>query len=374
MATFGAKQKLSPVGKRKSKGYRVLGNLLPFLLAAATFALVEYGAGHPGFVEKYYTTGIYPYLAGILSVMSGLLPFSAWDIFWTLVVLGILASLWLVLTKRIRPLVYLLRMAQFAAILYAWFYFSWGFNYFRQPIETRLHWTRHIEKKDMFPAVLDTLISAANASRVEISLADNPAIDSLVEDSYHTNAALFGYSYPNGSRRPKTMVYTSFFAKSQVSGYFGPFFNEVHLNGVLLPTEYPFVLAHEKAHQFGISGEAEANFIGWYICQSSPDKRLRYSGNIQLLQYFLADPFHHEAIREYLKRFDKRAMADIMAQRNHWKALRNETLDKVQTSANNAYLKTNKIHEGVMNYNSVVRLAIEWYLNNLPPDHPAFAK
>jgi hypothetical protein len=162
------------------------------------------------------------------------------------------------------------------------------------------------------------------------------------------------------------MIFTWFFAKSGVSGYFGPFFNEVHVNGELLPTEYPFVLAHEKAHQFGISGEAEANFMAWYICNESDDNRLKYSASIQLLQYFFADPFHREAIREFLKRFDKKAMADIMAQRNHWKELRNETLDKAQTSANNAYLKSNKIHEGVMNYNSVVRLTIEWYLNEYP--------
>jgi hypothetical protein len=215
----------------------------------------------------------------------------------------------------------------------------------------------------MFPTVLDSLISNANNSRVEISVADYPAIDSLIELSYRDHADVLGYRYPNGSRRAKTMLFTWFFAKSGVSGYFGPFFNEIHLNGELLPTEYPFVLAHEKAHQFGITGEAEANFTAWYICHQSDDNRLRYSASIQLLQYFFSDPYHVEAIREYLKRFDKKAMADIMAQRNHWKELRNETLDKAQTSANNAYLKSNKIQEGVMNYNSVVRLTIEWYLN-----------
>ena len=47
-------------------------------------------------------------------------------------------------------------------------------------------------------------------------------------------------------------------------------------------------------------------------------------------------------------------------------ALRNETLDRAQTTANNAYLKSNKIHEGVMNYNSVVKLTLEWYLTTYP--------
>ncbi len=338
-------------------------NLFPFLAALVTFVMIELGADHPDLIENYYSRLLYPVISTLFSGVSGLIPFSLWDIFWTLFVFVALIILGRVLFGKIKFYKFLLRTLQLSALLYSFFYLSWGFNYFRQPIEKRLNWTRHIEKEDMFPTLLDTLISNANNSRVEISIADYRIIDSLVEASYLNNAAHFGYSYPNGSRRAKTMLYTWFFAKSGVSGYFGPFFNEVHLNGELLPTEYPFVLAHEKAHQFGISSEAEANFMAWYICNSSNDNRLKYSASIQLLQYFISDPYHHEAIREYLKRFDKKAMADIMAQRNHWKELRNETLDKAQTTANNAYLKSNKIHEGVMNYNSVVRLTIEWYLN-----------
>ena len=343
-----------------------IANLLPFLVAGLTFLLVELGADHPEWIEKYYSNAFYPVIAMMLSGISGIFSFSIWDIFWTLFILILLYVLGKVIFRRIKFGIFLLRTLQLAALLYTFFYLSWGYNYFRQPIEKRLNWTRHIEKKDMFPTVLDSLISNANASRVEIKNSDYPAIDSLIEQSYRENADKFGYPYPNGSRHAKTMLYTWFFAKSGVSGYFGPFFNEVHLNGELLPTEYPFVLAHEKAHQFGVSGEAEANFMAWYICNSSKDNRLKYSASIQLLQYFFADPFHHEAIREFLKKFDKKAMADIMAQRNHWKELRNETLDKAQTTANNAYLKTNKIHEGVMNYNSVVRLTLEWYLNEYP--------
>ena len=354
--------------QKRRKSVQIFINLLPVIFALVTFLLVEKGSDYPQLIEKWYSKGLYPFAAWILSGFSHLFPFSVWDVFWSIVVLILLYALGLLLTGKLRLRNFLLRSLQFAALLYTFFYLSWGYNYFRQPIEKRLNWTRHIEKKDMFPAVLDTLISIANNNRVEFSEKDFPVIDSLVELSYRENASYFGYDYPNGSRRPKTMLYTWFFAKSGVSGYFGPFFNEVHLNGELLPTEYPFVLAHEKAHQFGIPGEAEANFMAWYICNKSSDKRLIYSASIQLLQYFFADPFHHEAIREYLKRFDKKAMADIMAQHNHWKALRNETLDKAQTTANNAYLKTNKIHEGVMNYNSVVRLAIEWYLNEYPQD------
>ncbi|MCE1199829.1 MAG: DUF3810 domain-containing protein, partial [Marinilabiliales bacterium] len=354
-----------PTVRRKKKA--ILIQAIPFLVALLVFLLVELGSGHPRWVETVYSRGIYPFIAALFSSLSQWSPISLWDLFWTLLIVALLILLGLALSGKMNRWRSLLRLFQFAALLYAFFYVSWGFNYFRQPFEDRVGWKLPLNREAPFATVLDTLINQANRSRTEWTGKDYPAIDSLIEAGYGQYAGKFGYAYPNGSRRPKTMLYTWFFAKSGISGYFGPFFNEVHLNGELLPTEYPFVLAHEKAHQFGFSGEAEANFMAWYICANSPDNRLRYSASIQLLQYFFADPSHHDEIVEYLKRFDKKAMADIMKQRSHWKALRNETIDKAQTRANNVYLKSNKIHEGVMNYNSVVKLTLEWYVNEIQP-------
>ena len=92
------------------------------------------------------------------------------------------------------------------------------------------------------------------------------------------------------------MIFSSFYSKMGLSGYFGPFFNEIHVNHYLLPLDYPFVLAHEKAHQFGITSEAEANLVAFVICVRSDDQRLRYSGYQSLLLYFLRDASHLEGL------------------------------------------------------------------------------
>ena len=176
-------------------------------------------------------------------------------------------------------------------------------------------------------------------------------------------SARLGIEYPNGSRRPKTMLFSSFFAKSGVSGYFGPFFNEIHLNYYLLPMEYPFVLAHEKAHQFGITNEAEANLCAFIVCSTSNDSRLKYSGYISLLLYFISDAGQLKDTSDYIRKIEKKVILDLRFQRNHWQGLRNVTLDKAQTAANNAYLKTNHIEDGVRNYNQVVSLVMGWYQN-----------
>ena len=159
------------------------------------------------------------------------------------------------------------------------------------------------------------------------------------------------------------MLLSSIFAKSGVSGYFGPFFNEIHVNRFVLPMEYPFTLAHEKAHQFGITEEAEANLAAFIICTGSDDPRLQYSGNVQLLAYFLSDAHQLQDRNDYVNKIDSLVKEDILYQRKHWRNLENKTFDKIQTAANNVYLKTNRVDGGVKNYNRVVSLVISWYMN-----------
>jgi len=335
----------------------------PFILAVITFFGVKWAVHHSKLVDFYYSTGLYPFIATLFSGLSNLLSISIWDFFWILTMLLITVGLVLAAFRKVKWRWYVLRVLQFVALLYVFFYLVWGFNYFRPKIETRVGWVSSIPEEKIFRSVLDSIIAQTNSNYVSISSSDYPEINRLVEESYRKNSVELGINYPNGSRRPKTMLLSSFFAKSGVSGYFGPFFNEIHLNYYLLPMEYPFVLAHEKAHQFGITNEAEANLAAFMVCTTSEDLRLQYSGYVNLLVYFLSDAGQLKDIKDYIRKIEKPVILDLRFQRQHWQGLQNKTLEKVQTAANNAYLKTNHIEEGVKNYNQVVGLVISWYKN-----------
>jgi hypothetical protein len=249
------------------------------------------------------------------------------------------------------------------AMLYAFFYISWGYNYFRPDIGKRLAWDKSVNDEPNFRSVLDSLIAQSGRNQTVISTSDYPAVDSLVERSYSENSHLLKIRYPNGKRRPKTMTFSSFFAKSGVSGYFGPFFNEIHINGKLLPMDYPFVLAHEKAHQFGITSEAEANLYAFVICIRSGDQRLEYSACQSLLLYFLRDASKMKDYQEILKKIDEKVIGDLRFRQEYYMSLQNAKLSDMQETANDVYLKANKIGDGVMNYNQVVDLLLNWYGN-----------
>ncbi len=336
----------------------------PFILAGLVFLSVHIAIRNSGFVEQYYSRGVYPVIAKLFSSVSNLVPFSLWDIFWVLIILLMICGIVLVLLRKIKFYRFGLRTLQLVALLYSLFYFVWGYNYFRPKIEKRIGWEIPATDEMNFRSILDSIILQTNSNHIIISTSDYSKIDSLVEESYGRQSQSLGISYPNGSRRPKNMLFSYFYLKLGLSGYFGPYFNEIHVNYYILPMDYPFTIAHEKAHQFGITSEAEANFVAFVICTRSEDRRLRYSGYLSLLSYFLNDASHLKDYREYLSKIDKDVIADLRFRRKYYQGLQNRKLSEIQSVADDVYLKANRIDKGIKNYDQVVSLVLIWYYNS----------
>jgi hypothetical protein len=351
--------------------------IFPFLLAFIVFLGVRLAIHNPEAVEVYYSSGLYPFIAMVVSVLSNIIPFSLWDISWIMLLLLTISGTLLVIFKRITLKWYLLKFAQTAMLFYSLFYLLWGFNYFRPGIQARLGWETSRPDEQVFRSILSLLIESANLTRVKIDQSEYPKINELVEQSYLKNAGILGVSYHAGQRRPKTMLLSLYFAKSEVCGYFGPVFNEVHVNYYMMPLDYPFTLAHEKAHQFGFASEAEANMAAFMVCSASPDSRLQYSASLHMLLYFLNDATHLPDYKDYLSKIDEGVMQDIMQKQEYYSKLADKRLSRLQEVANDVYLKSNRIDHGVRNYNQVVGLVMSWYnhlISGKIESTPAFAR
>jgi hypothetical protein len=351
----------------KKKVLNILYKLLPVIIAVLVFISTRIAVRNPQIVEKYYSEGIYPVVAVCLSTFSNLISFSIWDIFWAISIILLITGLFLAIFRKIKPGKFFLRFIQVVSILYIWLYISWGYNYFRPDIHTRLGWESPKADEFVFKSVLDSIISGANSNYMVFDSSGFSEIDSLIELSYRKNSTELGINYPNGSRRNKKMIFNSIMDKSGIFGYYGPFFSEIHLTSNGIPYDYPASLAHEKAHQFGITNEAEANLFSYVICTTSEDKRLLYSGYMIFLTYFLNDASQLQDYHAYLKKIDRRVMDDIFYRQKYYKGLQNKTFDKVQSVAYDAYLKTNNIKSGIKNYNQVVALIISWIKNSDNP-------
>lgn len=335
--------------------------ILPFLTALFIFFTIRMAAINPDFIERYYSRGVYPFIAAFFSMISNTVPFSLWDLVWMLVILMTIIGFCLVISRIVSPKRYFLGLLRWLMIFYSVFYMSWGLNYYRPSLEKRLGWKKSHPDEKEFESVLNSIIRNANDNYIKVSSADYTCIDNLLEESYRKRSKELGIDYPNGYRRPKNILLSSYFAKSGISGYFGPVFNEVHINSYELPSDYPFTLAHEKAHQFGIANEAEANITAFIICTSSDDQRLKYSGYLYLMLYFLKDAERDNNYYEYLEKIDDNVMDDLRFRARYHNVIRSKRMENFHNSANDIYLKKNNVSRGIKSYSQVVSLAITWY-------------
>lgn len=332
------------------------------VLALLTFLLVETVSGKPQFVERYYSTGFYPLIAKAFSPVSSLIPFSLSDLFYAALILFVPVMLVLALFRKIRIKKVLLLTINIIAAAYTLFYVLWGFNYFREPFNARFEIPKTEADNEVFLQVFSLLAEQAVSNICifpeEISLKQ---IDSLTEAAYRKNAGFLQIKYPMGRRKPKYITLSNFFAKAGISGYYGPFFNEVHINSKLHPLEIPVVTAHEKAHQLGITSEAEANFYAWYVCAHSNSEWLRYSAALYIIRYFLNHGYDIDGFGTVVKEIPQPVRNDLNAIRQHWLALFDEKVSDAAHKANDAYLKTNKIEKGAKDYAGVVAYVMDFY-------------
>jgi len=337
----------------------------PIWLALATYGLTEAFASHPGVTETVYSQTFYPIIAYVLSFLSKWVSFSVDDAFYGLLVLFGIILLILTIFRKLKVGRFILLIFQTVAICYVLFYWFWGFNYFRSGLNERLQIPKSRADTVKFAYVFKYLITQTNESYCTYENTSHTAIDSLVEASYKKNASFLKLKYPQGYRRPKSITLSAFFAKASIAGYYGPFFNEVHLNDSVLMVEYPQVLAHESAHQFGITSEAEANFYSWLVCSQSESAYLRYSADISMVSYFLSEAKRLHNFADLVHQINKPVMDDIRKIQDHWDKMRSEGIDKVAGKVNDAYLKTNKIEQGVKDYFGVVQFVMDFSSDSL---------
>lgn len=329
-------------------------------LAAIPVLLIPVLARHPQSVETIYTRHFYFGLTGLLSAASSALPFSLSEIsLYTFIV-----SLCAIIGSNLKPKLWkdgFRKILLLVAIVISWFYLGWGYNYFRQPLDAQLGLPGQ-ETEISITAFRENLLwclNSANAHWRVIPSWSLPELDKKIEQSYQRVLSDLNLPMAPGKRRPKHLLIPAVLNYTLTSGIFGPFFHEVHLNSELLPIELPFVLAHEKAHQMGFAREAEANFLAALVCFASADSSLQYSGYFSLLGSFLTRAsavVETDSLRQLLR---PEVRADFRAVRQRYQKYMGPISD-MSHATYDAYLRANKIQEGMQNYSGVVELIMRW--------------
>lgn len=304
-----------------------------------------------------YATWLYPSTSWVLSFIAAIIPYSLEE--WIVVLAALLILLYPIVAslcgRRFKRMIKgELEMIGWVVV---WFYLGWGCNYFRHDFYQRLMIQPATFEKSAFQTFLNEYTDSLNAAYVTVDRLNKDEVNQEIKAIYSTVPAGYGLTQPQSFQHPKHVLSNDLYSGVGVLGYMGPFLCESQLNLALLPTQYPFTMAHETAHLLGVSSEAEANFWAYCVCQHSYIPAIHYSGYFGLLPYVWRNAqgiLSEQEMKAWIQGINPAIVSELRSQGEYWKKLENPLIDQLQETLYNWFLKGNNISSGMENYGEVV--------------------
>ena len=312
-------------------------------LAILTFTLSWAGAFPQEFVENWYSRAIYPTISRVARIFADAASFA-----WLDVIIPIGLTLLVVAVRR-RKFYFL---ANAVAVLYLIFFFTWGLNYHREPLISKIPYDAQRTDNAAIETFAKEIAEQINRLYVEKQrepVDDRRVREEAVERVRRVAAVIDGAKWQGSSRIKNSLLANPWFHAAGIDGVFNLFAHEPLITNSLLQFEKPFVMTHELAHVYGYAGEGDANLIGVFATLMSPDPHFQYSGWINLWLYVRNRKL--DGLLEPGPRQDFDAMLERMrSEQIQW-------LSAIQSTILDWYLKSNSVPEGIRSYSQVVRLA-----------------
>jgi len=366
-----AQEETNDTGKEKNKrpGLRFAWlALIPLsILIRLLFSL------SPSFVESVYSQGIYPFIMGPVSRLTGIIPLSLWEL--AIIALVILIPVFIIRlivrcikNRSLYPFVpFLANIAVAVSIL--WFLNTalWELNYERKPLS-------ELAELDVKPSGVNELydlcqwlIDNTNRLREQVETDENGIMKvSGGFDSVRSRAqigfdiAAREYPFLQGRYgKPKKVLFSRIMSHTNIIGLYSPWTGEANIDVDIPDMEIPSTVMHEMAHQRGFAPEDEANYIAWVACMSHPDADFRYSGSVMALQYAMNALYSVSPDKYYdlAKTYSLGYYNDLKNLQEYWKQFQG-TAKKVANKMNDTYLKLNGEPDGVQSYGRMVDLLL----------------
>jgi hypothetical protein len=307
-------------------------------------------------IERAYVNGAYPHWERIAVTITRPLPWSLGDL---AALIGAAAIVWQIVEffrgprRRNQLVLRVLNCLAIAGLYALWFELSWGWNYARAPLESRVRFDAARVTPAAATALRRRAIAAMNAlAPVAHARASNELDLDALRAAWLPLVQRAGDDWTPSVGGPKPTVADPFMVATGTSGFINPLTLNVALASDLLWFERPFDLAHEWSHDAGYAREDEANYFGILTCLRSPDPAVEYSGWFELFLY-LPQKRHYAR-----KEFVPLVWADFAAMRKRDARHINVMLAHWSWRTYNVYLKSNRISSGIANYDEVTRLML----------------
>jgi hypothetical protein len=252
------------------------------------------------------------------------------------------------------------------------FYFLWGFNYMRLPIETHLKIKptplniNEIRRETAFALqmVVHSRETIPGINNISNNALDKGFLPEGLEDKIRENLEriLKSMNYPIIGRVQVKKIWSGgLLMRLGISGFYLPFTGEAYMPTSLTAVEIPFLLAHEMVHGYGFSREGTANFLAYLACISSREPFIKYSGSLVYFNHISACLYRTslDEYKELRKMLPPGIIADQEKKYKNWRKYHGWLMDWSQKMYDN-FLKTQGIRQGIKSYDRLVILTAAW--------------
>jgi len=335
------------------------------------YFLVQYLSQKATWIERFYSTGIYPYISKTLRFIFGWLPFSFGDFLGFVLIYLLIKSIYKLIKNRFKnSLDTLLKFTSVLALIYFCFYIFWGFNYFREPLAKNLNLQQANYTTEELVSTTEKIVIELN--KIHLQITKNDTLEVIVPYSQKEIYNLAPKGYQNISKTYPQLVYTIPSIKNSLvslwqsyngtSGYLNPITGEAQVNSQIPKTGYPATTCHEMAHQIGWAAENDANFVGFLATTANDDLYFKYSGYRMAYNYCIGQVYKRdkELFKSIQKTLNKGIYKDYVNSSLHWKKFKNP-IEPYLKKGYNSYLKANNQTKGINSYSYVVDLLIAYF-------------
>lgn len=277
---------------------------------------------------------------------------------------------------RQRIFSYLTILLSFLGAVVFWFYFLWGFHYQQESLTTRLDLP--VMETDTLALYEESLFFTNKLTRLrdEISKDTLPLSFADLPDGYEDEirAQLTGvlsrWDLPvHGRVRVRSLYPKGILLRISTAGVYIPLVFEGHIDAGLHPIQYPFTMAHEMSHGYGLADEGTCNFTGFAACMASDDPFIQYSASMSLWRY-LANNLRRNSPNLYIKlmkELSRNVRTDLIAVMDEMDKYP-DIIPEVRDAVYDSYLKSHGVAGGLSNYSKVVEMTLAWKAQNKDVD------
>ncbi len=360
--------------KKRALWLKWLFACIPLLIAALLYFVLPL---FPNFTEYVFVRGIFRVFCVPLTFVLSLIPFSVTELVVVLAVpaLFTLAGVFLFrFIKRADRKSVAEKGARFVcwcvSVAALMFMIMDGGNFSRLSVTELMSLDSKTYDAAFLQQVTEDLAKKSSAARLRVTEDENGCMQ--LSGGIHT--ALFTADdcykplktvYPflqSGVFRVKPVALSRYWSYTGYTGVYCPWLGEVSINVDMPHSSIYYTATHEIAHTMGFAREDACNFIAFLACATSEIPDAVYSG------YLSAFVYCYNALYKY----DPSLCADVRAacsdgvfrdlkQRNaYWEQFEGDVMTSSQ-DFNDTFIKVNGVESGVLSYNQVVSLILQYY-------------